>query len=87
MVKRLDRLKYEAVKELFCVSYLFQNKTVSPLGCKQIGYLNSIDLVKAHNRQTNTDVILGSQTSLFRLVATSGQWLLTFKFKLIKVFK
>lgn len=48
MVECLDRLKYDTVKQLFCVLYLFQNKAVSPLGCKQIRYLNSIDLVKSH---------------------------------------
>lgn len=48
MVECLDLLKYDSVEQLFCVLYLFQYKTVSPLGCKHIRYLNSRDLIKSH---------------------------------------
>ena len=50
-------LSVKARKELFCVSCLFQNKTVSPLGSEQIRYLNDIDLMKSHHGQTNRDVL------------------------------
>lgn len=65
--------------------HTFFRVRLSPLSSEQIRHLSSMGLVKSRRRRTDVDVILGYKTFVFRVVAASDVWLLTLKFKSIKV--